>query len=74
MMPPMRKVGDILIALGGATEVARALGLSVTTVDSWRRFNRVPAWRRESIVKVARGLNVRIADNELRPAPRKVAA
>ena len=32
-------------ALGGPAKAARALGVPLTTVDSWKRKGVIPAWR-----------------------------
>jgi DNA-binding transcriptional regulator YdaS (Cro superfamily) len=40
-----RNPSDIIAALGGPTKAARALGLSIGTVDAWQRRGRIPAWR-----------------------------
>lgn len=35
--------------LGGTTKTARALGVPVTTVDSWRARGAVPSWRVDAL-------------------------
>jgi hypothetical protein len=71
--------GDIIDRLGGTSVLARELALSVSTVDSWRTYNRIPDWRQESILKAAlsAGIHLSTADfprPEERINPRKAAA
>jgi len=58
--------------LGGLSAAARALGLSVSTVQYWQEENRIPKWRWES---VARALAAKPAEPSSKPKrTRKVAA
>lgn len=34
-----------IAALGGSASAARKLGVPITTVDSWKRKDSIPAWR-----------------------------
>lgn len=53
-----KSVGDIIDALGGTKAVADALGLSLSTVSSWRTKDRnsIPADRWLEIAALARDL------------------
>ena len=42
-------VEGIIKSFGSASELARRLGVPMTTVASWRQKDRIPAWRREAI-------------------------
>lgn len=37
--------------LGGLSATARALGLTVSTVQYWRDQNKIPKWRWESVAR-----------------------
>lgn len=41
----MPKVTDIIEQLGGVRKTAATLGVPPTTVQNWKRQNRVPSWR-----------------------------
>jgi hypothetical protein len=38
-------------ALGGLSATARALGLTVSTVQYWRDTKKIPKWRLESVAR-----------------------
>ena len=40
--------------LGGATKVARDLGIPFTTVANWHQRNNIPAWRMDAVGKLAK--------------------
>jgi hypothetical protein len=48
--------------LGGAAKVARALGVPLTTVDSWKRRNKIPAWRIARLAELAIGAGKALPD------------
>jgi hypothetical protein len=41
MMTATQKIA----ALGGSASAARKLGVPITTVDTWKRKDSIPAWR-----------------------------
>jgi DNA-binding transcriptional regulator YdaS (Cro superfamily) len=41
MMTDIQKIE----ALGGSRKAADLLGVPLTTVDTWKRKNKIPAWR-----------------------------
>lgn len=47
------QVSDIIDRLGGTTSVANAIGAPPPTVQSWKRVNRIPRWRREAVARLA---------------------
>jgi hypothetical protein len=56
-------VDQLLAAFGGLTKTARALGhRHVTTVQSWRKRGRVPAWRLPEIRVAADRAGVRLPE------------
>jgi hypothetical protein len=48
----------------GRTELAKALGVPLTTVSSWGRANYIPEWRQPKVLELAaaRGLTLSTAD------------
>lgn len=49
----MRTVSDIFDELGGAAAIARATGIPLTTVASWKASNFVPEWRQSLLLDLA---------------------
>lgn len=49
----MRTSDDIIRYLGNTTAVAKALGVSISTVQSWKEANFIPAWRQPELVRLA---------------------
>jgi hypothetical protein len=45
---------SIIISLGGSSRLSRETGWPLTTIDSWKRSNRIPEWRRPYLAQVAR--------------------
>jgi len=43
----------IITRLGGATEIARALDMPMTTVASWSVSNFIPRWWQEPLLRLA---------------------
>lgn len=46
-------VQDFIKELGGTAQVARDLGLPLTTVAAWTQRNRLPDWRFEKLALLA---------------------
>lgn len=45
---------QVIEAFGGLTKTSRALGgTPLSTIDSWRKSGRIPAWRRAEIIAAA---------------------
>jgi hypothetical protein len=57
---PDPKLDELFAAFGGVAKLAAALNLPITTVHSWKRAGRVPAWRLAAIQSVARDMSVEI--------------
>lgn len=49
----MSNISSFIDELGGTVKVANALGLSPTTVSSWKSSNSVPRWRRDALLVLA---------------------
>ncbi len=45
---------DIIVALGGPSEVARGLNLNTSTVQNWCDRNRIAEWNRDGLVALAK--------------------
>lgn len=77
-----KSAGEIIDALGGTKAVADALGLSLSTVSSWRTEDRnsIPSGRWLAIVEMAQSLGVNgitlegLATMHTRPAAAQEAA
>lgn len=70
----MGNVSEIIEALGGATAIARAIDVPVTTAHSWKRANYVPAWRVPALLKLAKKLGQPVTAASFpieRPVPAK---
>lgn len=63
------KARQIVMRLGGVTAVAAHLGVPVSTVSSWGRFNRIPEWRQPALLRLAveRGVPLSTADFPAKP-------
>jgi hypothetical protein len=65
---------EIVDRLGGVTAVAKELGVPLTTVSSWGRFNSIPLWRQSKLLELASATNVTLSTADF-PAPdERVAA
>jgi len=53
----------IIDALGGTSSVASALGLSPSTVSSWKAAGSIPKWRMDGVSALARKKGVAIRLN-----------
>jgi hypothetical protein len=45
----MMTAAQKIAALGGSAQAARKLGVPITTVDSWKRKDSIPAWRQPAV-------------------------
>ena len=59
---------EIVDRLGGVTAVAKELGVPLTTVSSWGRFNSIPPWRQPKLLELAANLTLPLATTDF-PAP-----
>lgn len=62
------KASDIIEKFGTIADLARELGVPMTTVSSWGRANQIPVWRQPKLLELAaaRGITLAITDF---PAP-----
>lgn len=49
----MKTVDHIISLLGGSAEIARETGFPLSTIESWRKPNFIPDWRREPLLGLA---------------------
>lgn len=49
----MRTAAQIIDALGGSAEIARDTGFPLTTIESWKKADFIPEWRREPLLGLA---------------------
>lgn len=70
----MRTVANIIEDLGGTSAVANAHTppLAVSTVDSWKRSNFIPKWRRPELQRIAEGMGKSLADNDFPPKDQRL--
>jgi len=50
----MKLIDDIFAVLGEATAIASETGDPVQTVHSWKSKGKIPRWRRQSVLELAR--------------------
>jgi hypothetical protein len=65
---------EIIKRLGGVSAVAKELGVPLTTVSSWGRFNQIPPWRQTKLLELASARNVSLATTDFPPPEARVAA
>lgn len=49
----MKTVDHIISLLGGSAEIARETGFPLSTIESWRKPNFIPDWRRDPLLGLA---------------------
>jgi hypothetical protein len=69
----MKTADHILTSLGGVAEVARKLGLPLTTVQGWKDANFVPEWRRPALIKLAKAKKKPLADDDFPTAEQRIS-
>jgi hypothetical protein len=57
----MQTAAQMIDALGGSASVARSTGWALTTIESWKGPNFIPAWRRDPLLKLAARLKVSLS-------------
>jgi hypothetical protein len=58
-------VKDFIVELGGATVLAKRLGIPMPTVASWIHYGNIPNWRFDAVRKIAEEMGV--------PVPKSVS-
>lgn len=65
---------QIVMKLGGITPVAKYLGVPISTVSSWGRFNRIPEWRQPALLRLALEQGVDLSTSDFPHPEDRVAA
>jgi hypothetical protein len=65
---------EIIKRLGGVTAVAASLGVPLTTVSSWGRFNRIPPWRQPKLLEIAAATNEPLSTTDFPTPDERIAA
>lgn len=63
-----KQIESLFIAFGGASTLARAAGIPVTTVHSWLRRGAIPSWRLHQIKQAAKAAKVPVPSEILEGA------
>jgi hypothetical protein len=59
---------QIIELLGGVTAVSRHIGVPLTTVSSWGRWNQIPTWRQPEMLRLAAAQGKSLSTTDF-PAP-----
>lgn len=72
----MMTAEQMIAALGGTVEVARAVKAPPSTVSSWKKAGTIPHWRMPSIERVAKlkGISLDVLPDRAAPTPTERAA
>ena len=62
------RASDIIGKFGSIADLARELGVPMTTVSSWGRANQIPAWRQPKLLELASERGIELATTDF-PAP-----
>lgn len=65
---------EIIKRLGGVTAVSRHLGVPLTTVSSWGRFNSIPQWRQTRLLELASSTGLHLSTADFPTPDERVAA
>lgn len=58
MKQPRNPIDQFIDQIGGTAKVARALGVTASTVSYWRSAGSVPRWRKPSVDPLAKEAGV----------------
>jgi hypothetical protein len=72
----MKTVDHIISLLGGSAEIARETGFPLSTIESWRKPNFIPDWRREPLLGLAfrKGVSLSTTDFPTKAARTSIAS
>lgn len=65
---------EIIKRLGGVSAVAGHLGVPVSTVSSWGRFNQIPTWRQPKLLEIAVATGETLTTTDFPSPDERVAA
>jgi len=60
----MKTAASIIDSLGGSAQVARETGFPLTTIESWKRANHIPEWRRDPLLGLAVRVGVSLSTSD----------
>jgi hypothetical protein len=63
---------DIITKFGSIAELARILGIPMTTVSSWGLSNQIPPWRQPKILEAAAARGIDLSTSDFPPAKPRV--
>jgi hypothetical protein len=66
-------ISEIIERFGGTSALATALGAPISTVDSWKRNNYIPAWRQRHVLELAFEQGVDLSATDFPEAKRTAA-
>lgn len=50
----------VIAAFGGLTDVHKATGWPISTIQGWKESGRIPGWRRDPIIAAAKAGNIEL--------------
>lgn len=59
---------DIIAKFGTIADLARELGVPMTTVSSWGRANQIPTWRQAKLLELAAARGIALSTSDF-PSP-----
>lgn len=69
----MFTAASIIEALGNTTAVAARLSVPPSTVQSWKKANHIPVWRRPAVAALANRQGVKLPDDFTDAEPNRSA-
>jgi len=61
----MNKISTLIEKFGGLTVMSKMIGVPISTIQSWDRAGKIPSWRIDNILKVAKKLKIEIQPTDL---------
>jgi hypothetical protein len=68
----MHTATQIIKALGDSTAVAKALGVTPSTVQSWKEANFIPDWRQATLLALAKKKNFALSKKDFPPVSARI--
>lgn len=67
------KASDIIARFGSIADLARDLGVPMTTVSSWGLVNQIPGWRQAKLLELAAERGVALSTTDFPPRNERVS-
>jgi hypothetical protein len=64
---------EIVKLLGGDMAIARATGWGQSTINSWKKLNSIPEWRRAELLRLALTLNLPLSATDFPTRDERIA-